>query len=89
MKTNKEIEKELSRIQDESLLMPKMYSFDEVRKLVKFAVKMREDEIIKEIDRQIDEDKEMLKGDLDNLNWDIIQGHLVCLKELKSRIKEK
>ena len=39
MKTDKEIEKELSRIQDESLLMPKMYSFDEVRKLVKFAVK--------------------------------------------------
>lgn len=45
MKTNKEIEIELSRIQDESLLMPKMYSFDEVRKLVKFALKKSQEDL--------------------------------------------
>ena len=45
MKTNKEIESELSKIQDETLLMPKMYSFDEVRKLVKFAIKKTQREL--------------------------------------------
>ena len=60
MKTTKGWEEELKKLQSPNLSMPKIYSFDEAKKLVKLAHQKGREEVIEKVEKIIDQIGDLL-----------------------------